>query len=104
MHPAFSDPSDWIPMGAPVSSVEIDGGADVTVCFVVPRPFGPGTDVQLVIHATRGDGNDGGEITLSIDESLEPRRYHHPPKPVMNMHLLSAPPPFDTDDDEAHGV
>jgi hypothetical protein len=90
MHPCYSDPSDFRPMGHPETIVELDGGIEVAVGLLVPRPFGPGTDAILTVHATRGTGNDGGTILLAITNAME--LDVHPPSPAMDMRLLNSNP------------
>lgn len=83
-------------MGPAETAVEQDGGADVTLGLLVPRPFGPGTDAVLDVHAVRGNGNDGGVIKLAISDG--PRPATHVPKSPMNMQLLSGAKRPESDD------
>lgn len=69
MHPCFTDASDFRAFGPPETTVELPG--DLALGLVIPRPFGNGTDAILTIHAKTGNGNDGGEITLAITNSVE---------------------------------
>jgi hypothetical protein len=84
MHPCFSDASDFRPVGAAETSVE--HGPDVTLGFVVRCPFGPGTDAILLLHGNRKTGTHGVAIGTVVGFHIEP-----PPKPPMNMNLLSNP-------------
>lgn len=95
MHPCWSDASDFTPMGEAEASVEVDSGADVSLVFLVPRPFGPGTDVLLTLHAIRGNGNDGGRITLAVSDEMPRTVIVHPAKPRMDLTLLSGPQRYD---------
>lgn len=61
--------TDLAPMGAPETSVEMPD--DVTLGLRIVNPWGPDTDAMLAIRAQRGDGNDGGEITLSMGSVIE---------------------------------
>lgn len=61
---------DLRPMGAPETVVELAGGEETALGLLIREPFGSGTDAILTVHAIRGDGNDGGDITLAITNQL----------------------------------
>jgi hypothetical protein len=96
MHPCFSDASDFRPMGKAEHARAM--GMEVAVGYIVPRPFGPGTDRMLMFLVRDG--------VASIIECEIPTILHRPPEePPMNMTLLqSNPRRYDMEDDEAHGV
>jgi hypothetical protein len=98
----LSDRTDLRPMGR--SEVELRSWIEdeIATAWYVPRPFGPGSDATLVVHAWKGNGNDGGVIKLSISEFNVVRDEDdmlYPPKPVMDMNLLSNPVRKDVPDD-----
>ena len=62
--------SDLEAMGEPETSVII-GHDDRTDGWLIPHPFGHDTDAVLSVHATRGNGNDGGRITLAIGTVIQ---------------------------------
>ena len=98
MHPCFSDPSDFRPMGKAEHARAL--GLDVAVGYVVPRPFGPGTDTMLLFTVKLG--------VVYVTECAIPDILHRPDDPpAMDMSKLSVqsnPRRYDTEDDEAHGV
>lgn len=61
--------TDLAPMGAPETSVEMPD--DITLGLLICDPFGKDSDAMLAIRAQRGNGNDGGDITLSIGSVVE---------------------------------
>jgi hypothetical protein len=63
-HVPWLEDSDLRPMGEPETS--LDSPTQRVLGLHIPYPFGTGTDAMLAIRATVGNGNDGGEITLSI--------------------------------------
>lgn len=70
-------------MGDPETSVELDGGAEITVGLLVPCPWGVESEAILTIHAHRN-----GRITLAIDDAI---RIDHQP-PAMDMSKLQSNP------------
>jgi hypothetical protein len=70
--PWLSDMADLRPMGPPETAVEC-GETDLTLGLWIPHPFGRDTDATLSIHATVGNGNDGGTITLAISNVVYKR-------------------------------
>jgi hypothetical protein len=66
----------------------VDLGDDAAVGFIIPRPFGPGTDLMLVFHVRHGEAF---VIVSDIPEIL-----HKGQEPdAMNMTLLSGPARYD---------
>jgi hypothetical protein len=63
--------ADLTPQGDIGSIVELAGGDEIAMGLWVREPFGRGSDVVLTIHATKGNGNDGGEVTLAITNSIQ---------------------------------
>lgn len=68
--PWLSTSIDLRPYGQPESTVLINGGAEIAHGLHVPTPFGKDTEATLLVRAIRGNGNDGGEITLSIGAAM----------------------------------
>lgn len=66
--PAWIWAPDYEPAGEAELSVETHDSIELG--WVVRHPFGP-DDAIMVIRATRGNGNDGGVITLSLTDSIE---------------------------------
>ena len=56
------------------------GNTELTLGLYIPHPFGKGTDGMLCVHATTGNGNDGGRITLAISDVIF-RREEYASKP-----------------------
>lgn len=50
---------------------EIEHRRDVekAICLAVADPFQKVTEAYLVIHAVKGDGNDGGDITVALSRT-----------------------------------
>lgn len=66
--PAWIWAPDYVAAGEAEWSV--DAGDSIALGWVVRNPFGPENRV-MVITATRGNGNDGGVITLALRDSIE---------------------------------
>jgi hypothetical protein len=62
--------TDLQPMGEPETYV-ILSAEDRTDGLHIPEPFGKHTDATLLIHAMKGNGNDGGTITLAIGTVIQ---------------------------------
>jgi hypothetical protein len=62
--------ADLEPMGDPETYIEL-GDDERFDGLHIPEPFGKDTDATLSIHSTRGDGNDGGRITLAIGTVMQ---------------------------------
>lgn len=77
--PAWIWAPDYTPAGAAEWSV--DAGDMIALGWVVRNPLGP-EDRIMVIRATRGDGTDGGVITLALSDviAVDTRK----PAPVRN--------------------
>jgi hypothetical protein len=80
--PWLADAVDLRPMGEPETTVE--HGQTIIHGLDIPSPFGPSTDAVLTVTATRGNGNDGGVISMAITDEI-----HADIKPAMDMTLLS---------------
>lgn len=92
--------SDLYAMGPAETTVEV--GSDITHGLLIREPFGKDTDAMLAIHATHGNGNDGGRVTLAITTVLT---IEHAPQPVMDMRRLqSNPRRVDGDTGDADGA
>lgn len=92
--PWLGTSSDLRPYGEPDTSVLVNGGEQIAHGLHVPTPFGMDTDATLIVKAIRGNGNDGGIITLSIGDALplEVRvEAHYHTREPMPMELLSNP-------------
>ena len=48
--------------------IEYERNEDKATCWIVAAPF-QAADEYLVIHATRGNGNDGGVITIALSKT-----------------------------------
>lgn len=79
--PWLLDSADLCEMGEPEHSINI--GNEIALGLHVPYPFGRNTDATLIVRAVRGNGNDGGEIKLSIGDAMaieaKPRVPFYPP-------------------------
>lgn len=53
------------------------GDVDLSTTWRIGSPFGDG-DALVTCHAVRGNGNDGGRITLAIHETALARIVHVP--------------------------
>jgi hypothetical protein len=82
--------SDLRPMGRAETEVELYGGQEITHGLLIREPFGKETDAMLAVKATRGDGNDGGTITLAITDVIA--YAVTPTLPVMDMRKLQSNP------------
>jgi hypothetical protein len=51
--------------------IEYRRDEDKASCMAVADPFQHVTEMYLVIHAVRGNGNDGGHIGLAISERAQ---------------------------------
>lgn len=49
--------------------IEYHRNEDKAFCVAVSDPFQHVSEYYLVIHATRGNGNDGGVIKLALSET-----------------------------------
>lgn len=85
---AWLTDADFLPMGEPETTVECLGGAAITHGLLIHQPFGPASTAILSVHSARGNGNDGGTITLAITNTLH---WEPTAKPAMDMTLLSNP-------------
>lgn len=79
--PWLADAADLRAMGEPETTVELGTSIEHGLC--IPHPFGPGTDAVLLITATRGNGNDGGVIALSIAGERR-KAYRQEPLPTQS--------------------
>ena len=79
-HVPWLEDSDLKPMGAPETTVELGGNAEIAHGLVIPQPFGPGSDTILTIHAVMATG----VITLAIAETLAIETA--PPPPDVPVH------------------
>lgn len=86
--PWLLDWADLRAMGEPESTVLI-GDSQIVHGLAIPYPFGKDTDASLVVRATRGDGNDGGEITLAISETVY--RRDEPKRVITKASFYTAP-------------
>jgi hypothetical protein len=80
--------------GEPETSVLINGGEEIAHGLHIPSPFGKDTDATLLIRATKGNGNDGGVITLAIGDAIpfEVRvDSHYKTRPALDLDLLGNP-------------
>ena len=93
----LSDVMDLRQRGEPERTVTINGDLEIVHGLAIPTPFGPGTDASLVIHATRGNGTDGGEITVAIAEAMLQTRVEAPPKPRITKASFYPAPPAEGD-------
>ena len=60
-------PSDFESAGTPAWQLERGSGREVVSCWPVRLyDMGGSTTAYLILHATRGNGNDGGAIMLAI--------------------------------------
>lgn len=84
--PWLSDDGDLQPQGEVATSVELRGGEEVAVGLWIREPFGKGSDTMLTIHALKGDGTDGGTITLAITHEIALQV-----QPVVERNLQSNP-------------
>jgi len=86
---------DLRPFGEPETTVLINGGQEIAHGLHIPTPFGKDTEATLLVRAIRGNGNDGGEITLSIGEAIpfdvRVEAHYARARQPMNMDLLSNP-------------
>jgi hypothetical protein len=82
MHPCFTDASDFRPMGQAEHARSM--GMDVAVGYIIPRPFGPGTDRMLMFLVRDGVASI---IECDIPEIL----HREEQQPAMNMALLGGP-------------
>jgi hypothetical protein len=95
------DRMDLRPMGSAEVVITSPCDEEIVKAFHIPRPFDNRTHATLVVHATRGNGNDGGVITLAISDFEVVRDDDDiliPPKP-MDMTLLRNPARRDYPDD-----
>lgn len=60
----WSEAMDGRPYGPPETTVELPG--EITHGLAILRPFGPGSDAMLAVHAVM----ETGAITLSIDRVI----------------------------------
>jgi hypothetical protein len=88
--PWLKDSADLRAMGPAECAVELPD--DLTLGLLIPDPFGKETAAVLSVHATKGNGNDGGTITLAITNVLafdvKPKA---PERSAMDLDLLSNP-------------
>jgi hypothetical protein len=92
--PWLSDRMDLRPMGRPEAVCKAEDDSEIAFAWHVPRPFDPRSHGTLVVHARRGNGNDGGVIALSISEFEVVRgedEYAPVTKSGMDTSLLSNP-------------
>lgn len=83
-------PSDFDDAGKPVWQVERDRDRELLSCWpVVLYDIGGSTTEYLMLHAIRGNGNDGGEILLSI--SHQPRFDYYAQEVLAQVPLQSNP-------------
>lgn len=73
----LSDLMDLRQKGEPERTT-VNGDQEIVHALAIPTPFGPGTDASLVVHARRGNGNDGGEIKLAISDAVSARVEEKP--------------------------
>jgi hypothetical protein len=89
--PWLLDSADLREMGAPESVVNV--GNQIALGLHIPHPFGRESDATLIVRAVRGNGNDGGVISLAIGAAMTFDCW--PPKAPesepMRMELLSNP-------------
>lgn len=76
----LSDLMDLRQKGEPERTVTVNGDKEIVHGLSISTPFGPGTDASLIVHAYRGNGNDGGEILLAISETVYQRVEEPKPK------------------------
>jgi len=94
--PWLRDWSDLRALGVPDVTVSV-GNHEIVHGFNVVYPFGKDTDMSLIVHAVKGNGNDGGRITLAI--SNEVFRRDEPKERITKASFY--PPKPETEDDSA---
>jgi hypothetical protein len=87
--PWLKDSADLRAMGPAECAVELPD--DLTLGLLIPDPFGKETAAVLSVHATKGNGNDGGTITLAITNVLAFDVKPKPERSAMDLDLLSNP-------------
>ncbi len=66
--PAWYWPPDYVPAGDAEWSIETPDS--IALGWVVKNPLGPHDEI-MVVSAHRGNGRDGGCITISLKNSLD---------------------------------
>lgn len=81
--PWLSTHADLRRQGAPETEIDDPQQATHVDGLAVRNPFGTDTDAILTITAQKGNGNDGGTITLAIGTVIyrSPVKVEHTPQP-----------------------